>query len=133
MAHYSIVHNTPTWCYQKMTLGASLDGGAPRTASTNEAATMPTVKGGRADYTALTKGGLFTLVANARKALVVEAIDNPGTAVITLVDRNSPSSSRTAPATVPFVVSSSEVIKATGGAAGSYVGILYRIDGEKIL
>jgi len=133
MTHYSIVHNTATWCYHKMEPSSSLNGGAPRTATTVEAATFPTVKGGRADYSALTKGGLFTLVANARKPLVVEAIDNPSTATITLIDRNTQSLSRTAPATTPFVVSANEVIKVSGGSAGSYVGVLYRIDGEKSL
>jgi hypothetical protein len=113
--------------------GSTLSGEAPRTATTVEAATFPAVKGGRADYLALTKGGLFTLVANARKPLVIEAIDNPSTATITLIDRNTQSLSRTVPAATPFVVSANEVIKVSGGSAGSYVGILYRIDGEKIL
>jgi hypothetical protein len=115
-----------------MATGISLDGTAPRTATTTEANTDPTVSAGVANFSNLTKGGLFTLVANAKRPLVVEAIDNPGTATLTLVDRTTQTRSRAVPS-VPFKVSPNEVFKAVGGAAGSYVGFLYRIDGEKIL
>lgn len=133
MPHYNIVSNTLTWCYHRMVGGSSLDGTAPRTATTNESGTFPAVKAGVANYSLLTKGGLFTLVANAKRPLVVEAVDNPGSAVVKLVDRTDPSKERTMPTTVPFKVAANEVIKASGGSAGGYVGFLYRIDGEKIL
>lgn len=132
-AHYNIVSNTATWCYHRMAPGASLDGTAPRTATTNEADTDPTVKSGIAKFSALTKGGLFTLVANAKRPLIVEAIDNPGSATVKLVDRNNQSSERAMPTTVPFHVASNEIIKASGGIAGGYIGFLYRIEGEKLL
>lgn len=128
---YSLVNSTSTWCYHHMAAGASLSGEAPRTAATNEAATDPSVIGGKAEFKDLTKGGLFTIQANAKRSLVVEAVSNPGNATITLVDRSDHAHSRTIP-TAPFKVSAGEVIKAVGGGAGGYVGILYRIDGEEI-
>ena len=132
-SYYNIVSNSLTWCYHRMATGISLDGTAPRTATTNEAATDPTVSAGVANFSNLTKGGLFTLVANAKMPLVVEAFANPGAATLTLVDRTDQSRSRSMPTTAPFKVAPNEIIKATGGATGSYVGFLYRIDGEKIL
>lgn len=132
-SYYNIVNNTPTWCYHRMAAGASLSGEAPRTAATTEAATDPTVKAGVATFSALTKGGLFTLVANYKRPLIVEAVDNVGNATVTLVDRVTPSISRAMPSTVPFSISPNEVIKATGGASGGSIGFLYRIQGEKIL
>jgi hypothetical protein len=128
---YSLVNTTATWCYHHMAAGASLSGEAPRTATTDEAATDPAVIGGKAEYKNLTKGGLFTIQAHAKKTLVVDAVTNPGNATITLVDLSDHAHSRAIP-TTPFKVSAGEVIKATGGAAGGYVGILYRIDGEEI-
>jgi len=132
-AHYNIVSNSATWCYHRMAGGASLDGSPPRTATTTEAMTDPVVKAGVATYSALTKGGLFTLVANAKRPLIVEAVDNPGSATVKLVDRRTPSIERTIPASVPFHMAANEVIKVTGGTPGGYVGFLYRIEGEKIL
>jgi hypothetical protein len=116
-----------------MAAGASLSGEPPRSATVNEAGIDPTVKAGVATFSALTKGGLFTLVANYKKPLVVEAVDNVGNATVTLVDRVTPTISRAMPSTVPFSISPNEVIKATGGAAGGSIGFLYRIQGEKIL
>lgn len=132
-SYYNIVNNTPTWCYHRMAAGASLSGEAPRTATTNEANTDPSVKAGVATFGSLTKGGLFTLVANYKKPLVVEAVSNAGNAAVTLVDRSTPSISRAMPTTLPFYIGPNEVIKATGGAAGGAIGFLYRIQGEKIL
>lgn len=128
---YSLVNTTATWCYHHMAAGSTLTGEAPRTAATNEQNTDPSVMGGKAEYKDLTKGGLFTMQAHAKRTLMVDAIDNPGSAVITLVDRSDHAHQRTAPA-APFKVSANEVIKATGGSAGGYVGVLYRIDGQEI-
>ena len=116
-----------------MAAGVALSGEAPRTATTAEAATDPTVKAGVATFSALTKGGLFTLVANYKRPLIVEAVDNVGNATVTLVDRVTPTISRAMPSTVPFSISPNEVIKVTGGATGGSIGFLYRIQGEKIL
>lgn len=128
---YSVVNTTATWCYHHMDPGYSLSGEAPRTLATNEANTDPQVVGGKAEFSGLNKGGLFTLQANAKRPLVVEAIDNPGSATIKLLDRSAHAHERVAPS-VPFKVSSMEVIKVTGGTAGGYIGILYRIDGQEI-
>lgn len=128
---YSIVNTTATWCYHHMTSGMTLTGEAPRTALTDEATTDPSVIGGKAEYKELTKGGLFTIQAKAKRTLMVDAVDNPGSATIKLVDMDSHAHERVAPA-APFKVSAGEVIKVTGGTAGGYVGILYRIDGQEI-
>lgn len=130
-SRYSIVNTTATWCYHKMAVGIALTGEAPRTATLNEANTDPSVKAGKAEYLNLTKGGLFTIQANAKKPLVVDALDNAAGATLTIVTNNG-GHSRNAPTTVPFKLSAGEVFKAVGGATGSYVGILYRIDGEEI-
>ncbi len=132
-AYYNIVSNTATWCYHRMAGGSFLDGNPPRTDATAEAATEPTVKSGVATFSNLTKGGLFTLVANAKRPLIVEAVDNPGSATVTLIDRNNPTIERDLPTAVPFHMAANEVFKATGGSDGGYVGFLYRIEGEKIL
>ena len=128
---YSIVNTTATWCYHHMTTGCLLSGEAPRTATLNEANTDPSVVGGKAEYKDLIKGGLFTIQAHAKRTLIVDAVDNPGSALIQLVDRSDHAHVRTAP-TAPFKVSAMEVIKVSGGVAGSYIGILYRIDGQEI-
>jgi hypothetical protein len=132
-ALYNIVNNTPTWCYHRMAPGATMAGEAPRTAAANEANTFPAVKAGLANFASLTKGGLFTLVANSKRPLVVEAVDNPGSATVKLIDRNAPAVERAMPSSVPFCIGPNEVIKATGGGAGGSIGFLYRIQGEKIL
>jgi len=129
---YSIVNTTATWCYHHMDAGYALSGDAPRTLTVNEAHIDPVVVGGKAEYKLLTKGGLFTIQANAKRTLIVDAVDNPSGATLQLIDRHDSAHVRTAPATVPFKVSAMEVIKASGGATGSYIGILYRIDGEEI-
>jgi len=128
---YSVVNTTATWCYHHMDAGYTLSGEAPRTLSTDEAHTDPSVVAGKAEFNRLNKGGLFTLQANAKRTLIVDAVDNPGSATIKLVDRSADAHERVAPS-VPFKISSMEVIKVTGGTAGGYIGILYRIDGQEI-
>ena len=130
-ARYSIVNTSPTWCYDHMAAGIALAGDAPRSAAKNEAAIDPVVTSGKAEYRDLTKGGLFTIQAKAKKPLVVDALDNAAGAALTIVSSGD-SHSRAAPTTVPFKVGPGEVLKAVGGTAGSYIGILYRIDGEVI-
>jgi len=128
---YSVVNTTATWCYHHMGTGVTLSGEAPRTFATDEANTDPEVIGGKAEFKNLTKGGLFTLQANAKRTLIVDAVDNPGSALIQLVDRSDHAHVRTAPS-APFKVSAMEVMKVTGGNAGGYIGLLYRIDGQEI-
>lgn len=129
---FSIVNTKSTWCYHRMAGGSSLSGEAPRTASVDEATIDPVVKAGKAEYLLLTKGGLFTIQSNAKKPLVIEAVDNPGSATLTLIQRDDPLKSRTFPTTFPCKISAREVIKATGGTSGGYIGVLYRVDGQEI-
>ena len=130
-SRYSIVNTTATWCYHHMAPGATLNGAAPKTATKTPDQVDPTVKASMAEYKDLTEGGLFTIQAKARRPLVVDAVDNPAGATLTIVGV-AHSHTRAAPSTVPFKVTSGECLKAVGGSAGSYVGILYRIDGEEI-
>ena len=130
-SRYSIVNTTATWCYHHMAVGHALSGEAPETSTKTPDLVDPVVSASKAEYRNLIKGGLFTIQAKAKKTLVVDAVDNAASATLTIVSSNE-SHSRAAPATVPFKLSSGEVFKAVGGAAGSYVGILYRIDGEEI-
>jgi hypothetical protein len=130
-SRYSIVGDDLSWCFQKMATGVVFDGKAPRTAAKNASELDPVVTGGQSIFENLTEGGLFTLLANAKKPLVVEDVYNPGSATVTLVSRDG-SVSRALP-TAPFKISPNEVIKAVGGTAGSKFGVLVRIDGEKQL
>jgi hypothetical protein len=113
-----------------MLAGLSLDGGAPRTATLDESLTDPVVTAGKAEYRNLTKGGLFTIQAKSKMTLVVDALDNAAGATLTILDSDH-SHERAVPS-VPFKLASGEVFKAVGGTAGSYVGFLYRIDGQEI-
>jgi len=127
-SRYDIVNLTATWCYHRMAAGSTLSGEAPRTATTTEADTDPTVTGGRAEYKTLTKGGLFTLQAQMLAPLIVLALDNTANATLTLVMSGDPTLSRAVPTSLPFKIAAGEALKATGGSSGSYVGILYEID-----
>lgn len=128
---YNIVNTTATWCYHHMAAGVALTGEAPRTALLDEATTDPVCSAGKAEYRQLIKGGLFTIQAKAKRTLVIDAIDNAAGATLTIITSNE-GHSRTAPTSVPFKLAAGEVFKAIGGSVGSYVGILYRIDGEEI-
>lgn len=129
-SRYSIVNTTATWCYHHMTAGVSLDGCAPKSAAKSESEIDPTVSAATAEYKDLTKGGLFTIQAKSKRTLSVDAVDNKAGATLTIVGGHG--HERTAPTTTPYKLASGEVFKAVGGTAGSYVGILYRIDGEEI-
>lgn len=134
MTRYSILHNSSTWCYHYSATGSKLDGKTPKTAATVEADTYPTVRAGRAEYTDLTSGGLFTMQAAEKKPFIVEAIDDPASATIVLLDRaNLLGTGRTVPIACPFRVAANEVIKVTNNQNGKYIGILYRLEGEKLL
>lgn len=110
---------------------AAFTGVAPRTASNPPEKTDPTVSGGKSIFENLTEGGLFTLLANYKRPLVVEAVLNENGATATLESRGG-ALSRPFP-TAPFKVSPNEVIKFTGGSNGAIAGVLVRIDGEKQL
>ena len=131
-SRYSIVGDDLSWCIQKMATGVSFNGAAPRTATTDAENTDPEVSCGASIFKDLTQGGLFTLLANAKKPLVVESVLNPGSATVSLVSRDG-LTTRVIPTELPFKISPNEIIKVTAGATGALFGVLVRIDGEKIL
>lgn len=130
-ARYSIVNTTATWCYHHMAAGSVLDGAAPATAATTANNLDPVVTAGQAEFRSLTHGGLFTIQAKSKMTLAVDALDNAAGATLTIVASDG-QHSRPAPTALPFKLTSGEVFKAVGGTAGSYVGIMYRIDGQEI-
>jgi len=125
-SRYNVVTTrSDTWVYHR----GALDGTAPKTAASGTLVADPSVMGaGRAEWTTLLNGGLFTLVGAYRKPLICSAIDNSG-ATLTLVKEDG-SPSRAMPVTFPFTIAPGEVIKAVGGTA---VGLLLRIEDKTIL
>ena len=124
---YSIVNITPTWCYHKMAAGKTLTGKPPKIEGKTEEQTDPVVSGSTAKYEGLKEGGYFSIQANSKTPLIVLGVDNKAGATLTLVMHADPTYSRAVPA-VPFKMGSGEAFSATGGTAGSYVGLLYEID-----
>jgi hypothetical protein len=131
-SRYSVVGLKPCWVYHEMDTGM-LTGVAPRTLATDEASTDPVVTAGLARFTALSAGGLFTLVGNAKASLVVEAMDvGAGTVTIVVVDPATPGAllTRSTVSAAPFPLSPGEYLKVTGvGKAGFKV----RLAGEDII
>lgn len=128
---FSIVGTSPCWHYHRMDAGAPLDGTAPRSVADNEAEIDPEVSAGLAEWTALTKGGLFTHLAKAKQSVIVEATDISGGVTTTIVDFAG-NLIRTLP-TAPFRLAPGEVLKSTGGSNGGHAGFLIRLDASKIL
>jgi hypothetical protein len=124
---YSILGLNLTWIYHRMAGGASLNGAAPKTASLEPNAVDPTVSAGRAEFTALTEGGLFTLLGNYRRPVLVESVDNAAGATLTIVDKNNVQLR-----TAPLKMAPGEYFKAAGGSAGSHIGILVRDEGTEL-
>ena len=120
------------WVYHEMAGGSSLNGSYAKSAAKTKDQIDPVITPGRAAWTALTEGGLFSFVGNYRRPLICEAIDNAGTATLTLV-KSDLSLSRNMPTSFPFTIAPGEYIRATGGAAGGKVGFLLRIDEKTIL
>jgi hypothetical protein len=118
-----LLSESAAWIYHNMASG-TLDGDEPSTATTTPSETVPTVKAGRADYNDLTHGGLFVHPWVYNKAVVVEAIDNPGSATL-LVTNPAAGTNRAAPASVPFTIAPGECLKAVGGTK---VGFMMRED-----
>jgi hypothetical protein len=130
-ARYNILCNTPTWVYQKMTTGKSFNGADPRTATVAAADFDPVVTAGKAMYDNLTEGGFFRLLGNYKRPMVVEALNNEAGATIEITN-SAGTKLRDTPSATPFKVAPGEYIKANGGTAAKQVGLLVRIDGEKI-
>lgn len=130
---YNVLTTNTIWNIHEMAGGATLDGTPPMTLTTDVASTDPTLKAGIAVWTNLTHGGLFTHLAHHKQPMVIEAVLNPGGATLTLVHSDDASVFRAMPNTFPIKVSAHECVKATGGAAGSKIGILVRLDADKVL
>lgn len=130
-ARYSVLGLHPTWHVMKMAGGNSLDGGRPRTAALTEDQLDPVVTSGRAVWGSLTKGGLFDMLGKGKKPCIVEAIDNAATATGSIVD-SAGNALRAVPTTLPFKLAAGEFLKYTGGTAASYIGILVRLDAERL-
>lgn len=121
--HVQLLSETAAWIYHNMAAG-TLDGTEPSTATTIPSETVPVVTSGRADYNSLTHGGLFVHPWIYKKSVIVEAIDNPGSATLLVVNPEA-GTSRAAPGTVPFSIAPGECLKAVGG---SKVGFMVRED-----
>lgn len=129
-ARYQILGLNLTWIYHRMTGGASLNGAAPKTATLTPDQVDPVVSAGKAEFASLTEGGLFTLLGNYKRPVLVESVNNAAGATLTIVDKAG-AQLRTAP-TAPFKLAPGEYFKATGGSAGSYIGILVRDEGTEL-
>jgi hypothetical protein len=131
-ARYNVLSNRQsTWIYHRMAT-AALTGERARSTTETETQIDPVIKAGRAEWVNLTKGGLYSFVGNYRRPLICEAIDNPGSATLTLIKADL-SLSRNMPTSFPFVIAPGEYIKATGGSAPGVIGFLLRIDDKTIL
>jgi hypothetical protein len=111
-----------------MVAGATLQGVHPKVADKTAEETDPSVSAGLAKYSNLIEGGLFSIQAQAKKALRVLAIDNQAGATVKILNGAEPSKFRTAPTVFPFSVGPGEVIQATGGSTGGKIGVLYEIE-----
>jgi hypothetical protein len=131
-AYYNVLTLEPTWVYHQMASGSTLDGTAPTTAALTADQCDPVVTGGSAVWSALTHGGLLTQLGNRKQPMIIDAIDNPGSATLTLVHRDG-TLSRNMPTSFPIKTSAGETIKASGGASGGKIGVLVRFDAEKVL
>ena len=114
MKSYSLIGIDPTL----ITHAGTINGQKPKIGAVFA---EPAVKGGSAEFTALTAGGLF---AFDKKAVVVESLI--GTPTIVDPDGNA---GRTLPA-VPFKLLPNEWLKFTSGAK---VGCVVRLDAQRIL
>jgi len=134
-SRYDIISaRNSTWVYHRMKPGSTLGGAAPADPTHTAAEFDPVVTAGRAEFGGLSAGGLFTLLGNAKKPLILEAIDNTAGATISTVDKTGATIRATLdPAKAPYHLSPAEYIKATGGSSGSYVGVLVRLDETAIL
>jgi hypothetical protein len=118
-----------------MAAGATLDGTYTQTAGQSDPTQIdPTVTGGQVVWSNLTHGGLFTMLAAVGRELILEDISNPGSATLsTQYHDGTPMRTTLDPANLPINLAPFETIKATGGAAGSSVGFLVRINDATIL
>jgi hypothetical protein len=135
-SRYNVLGVSPTWIYQDMDSAVfshkkPAAGGEP---------VDPAVVGGKAEYLVLDEGGIFSMVADRKKATEVLEVDLGG-ATLEIHDWNtilaelgggSASVAVRSTPTAPFLMGSSEVLVAIGDAGGR-VGILIKEQGDKIL
>lgn len=128
---YSVIGMQPTLLVHRFAAAAAYSGELPESASQSSMLIDPSVTGGKAVWANLTKGGLFAFTG---KSLVVEALHTKlTTATWTIVDQDG-NVIRATPTTLPFKLAPNERLKAAGttSGAGGEVGVLVRIDGERI-
>jgi len=130
-SRYSIIGVTPTTITHKMSAGQSLNGAMPRTALTAPMETDPEVSAGMAVWSELIEGGLYDLLGSRKEALIIENVINTAGAAFTLVDKTG-TLLRSGPTTFPAVIAPGEILKFSGGTAGSLVSVIARVQGERI-
>jgi hypothetical protein len=121
----------PLKLVMKMATGSAFNGARPRTAALVADDVDPAVSAGRLFWDELTEGGLFDLLGNQKRALVLESVELDGT-TFTIVD-SSGNTLRAGPSTFPAKVFPGEYLKFTGGSNGAQVEVVARRDGTKIL
>lgn len=126
-ARYRVLSAQASWVTHEMAGGSALSGEAPETASVSAENLDPTVTAGKAVWSDLTKGGLFTLLGNHKRPLVVEAALVPGTATVKIINPQT-STERDMPGSTPFKVAPGEYLKVSGGNNGDSVSFLVRED-----
>lgn len=133
---YNIVTDrSPTWVYHSMAVGATLDGTYTQTAGQSDPTQLdPVVTGGFAGWSNLTHGGLFTMLADTGREILIEDISNVPGATLSTVDQSGNTVRTTLdPTKLPIHLAPYETIKATGGSSGGKVAFLVRIDQTVIL
>lgn len=126
-ARYIYGREEPIWMYQIMDALICFTKERPEQAAVAADDLDPTVSPGRIEFNTLSKGGLFTHLAAEGRPLVVEEIDNPGNADISVINVKT-SAERTVTA-APFKVAAGECVAVNNGAAGSCtIGLLVRHD-----
>ena len=118
-----VIADQPVWVYQTMDATLTFTQVAPRTASTVASELDPTISAGRAEYTALTEGGLFDILSKAGKGYVISAVDNVGNAALTI--KHVPTgTSRPWPTELPVYCGPGECPVANNGVAATPLGFL---------
>lgn len=135
-ARYNIVTDrSSTWVSHTMATGAALDGTYTQTATQSDPTQIdPVVTGGAAGWTNLTHGGLFTMLADTGREILIEGFTNQAGATFSTVDQSGNVLRSTLDLSVlPVKLAPYETIKATGGATGGKVAFLVRYDWATIL
>lgn len=130
-SRYSLVGLNPTVLLHRMAAATDFAGDLPETASVTAANLDPAVSGGKALWASLNKGGLFPFTG---KPLVIESLLSKNcTATWTIVDSTG-ATIRTTPS-APFKLAPNERLKATstGASSGAEVGVVVRLDAQRVL